>query len=256
MGFTKLLRKIATGSSERQSLCLVEKEEKTEVAITPGLERISVVHNGKRVVIQRDQNTKATIPELFNKTSRPCPPFCVQPMKAAAGVETIGELELLDYLQQLQTEKDKVVVIDSRLKSWVDKGTIPGSIHIPWTSLVAKEGATLSGVIRLLKKHFSVSLLDGMTDEDVGKALKVGKMEDVFDFSLAKTLVLFCNGSWCGQTAESIKALIEIGYPPEKLKYYRDGMQGWVSLGFTTVISDQASCEVKKPSCKTSYRAA
>jgi len=256
MGFTKLLRKIATGSSERQSLCLVEDEQDVDVAITPDLERVMVIHNGERLVIQRNQNTKATIPELFNKTSRPCPPFCVQPMKVAAGVETIGELELLDYLEQLQDANNNVLVIDSRLKSWVDKGTIPGSVHIPWISLVAKEGATLSSVIRILRKQFSVSLNEGQTLEDVSLALKNNNLEDVFDYSQAKTLVLFCNGSWCGQTSESIKALLALGYPAEKLKYYRDGMQGWVSLGFTTVKSDSDSCEVKKPQCKKSKRAA
>jgi len=256
MGFTKFLRKIATGSSERQSLCLVEEEQELDVAITPDLEQITVIHNATRVVIKRDQNTEAVIPELFNKTSRPCPPFCVQPMKVAAGVETIGELELLDYLVQSQDAQNKVLVIDSRLSSWVEKGTIPGSIHIPWTSLVAKEGATLSSVIRLLQKQFSVSLLNGKSVEDVSLALKNNNWLGVFDYSQAKTLVLFCNGSWCGQTSESIKALLALGYPPEKLKYYRDGMQGWVSLGFTTVESGSDSCQIKKPQCTKSNRAA
>ena len=258
MGFTKFLRKIATGSSEHQSLCLVEDEQEQEVdvAITPDLERITVIHKGTRVVIERNQNTKAAIPELFNRTSRPCPPFCVQPMKVAEGVETIGELELLDYLEQSQESRNKVLVIDSRLSSWVEKGTIPGSIHIPWTSLVAREGATLSGVIRLLQKQFSVSLLNGKSVEDVSLALKNNNLSEVFDYSQAKILVLFCNGSWCGQTSKSIKALLALGYPPEKLKYYRDGMQGWVSLGFTTVVSGSDSCEIKKPQCIKSNRAA
>ena len=36
---------------------------------------------------------------------------------------------------------------------------------------------------------------------------------------------------------ESMKELIAIGYPEEKLKWYRGGMQSWLSLGLTTVNS-------------------
>ena len=56
-----------------------------------------------------------------------------------------------------------------------------------------------------------------------------------FDFSQAKTLVLFCNGPWCGQSPNNIKGLLKIGYPASKIKWYRGGMQEWESLGLTTV---------------------
>jgi rhodanese-related sulfurtransferase len=32
-----------------------------------------------------------------------------------------------------------------------------------------------------------------------------------------------------------IKALLEVGYPAEKIKYYRGGMQAWTSLGLSVV---------------------
>ncbi len=34
------------------------------------------------------------------------------------------------------------------------------------------------------------------------------------------------------------KALLNLGYPPHKLKWYRGGMQSWEQLGLTTVKSD------------------
>ena len=34
-------------------------------------------------------------------------------------------------------------------------------------------------------------------------------------------------------------SLLKMGYPPEKLKYYRGGMQAWTSLGLT-VVGDKA----------------
>ena len=51
----------------------------------------------------------------------------------------------------------------------------------------------------------------------------------------AKTLILFCNGAWCGQSPTNLRALMDLGYPAHKLKWYRGGMQAWEQLGFTTV---------------------
>jgi rhodanese-related sulfurtransferase len=58
---------------------------------------------------------------------------------------------------------------------------------------------------------------------------------DKMDFSNAKTLVMFCNGSWCPQSTLNIRSLIKKGYPADKIKWYRGGMQSWVTLGLTTV---------------------
>ncbi len=229
MSFTKLIRKIATGSSEKQSFKVI-KNEKT-VNISSDLETITVKHKGQPFTIRREQDPSATIPSLFNKTSRPCPPFCVQPMVVAPNVETIAELELLNYLQLSQTEP--VVIVDSRIKRWVDTGTIPGAIHIPWTSLTATNETGINKLLTILEDNFSVKITEGITKDKVVEALLKGESDNLFDFSHAKTVVLFCNGSWCGQTSESVKALLELGYPAEKLKYYREGMQGWVSLGLS-----------------------
>ncbi len=46
-------------------------------------------------------------------------------------------------------------------------------------------------------------------------------------------IVLFCNGPWCGQSPTAIRRIIEAGYPAEKIRYYRWGMQGWRMLGLT-----------------------
>jgi len=100
--------------------------------------------------------------------------------------------------------------------SFYKKGTIPGSINYPFT---------------LFNKDKS--------DPDLAKALKqlgvVDKGIGEFDFTNAKELLLWCNGPWCGQSPRAIKGLISLGYPPERLKYFRGGMQMWQILGFTTV---------------------
>jgi len=245
MDFTQLLRRISTGSSESQFSPNISKRALDSLGITPEIGSIPVIHKGERIIIKRERQLDPTILSLFNNVARPCPPFCVQPMLVAPNVETIGELELLDYLQQINT--GSVLVIDSRLTSWVNKGTIPGSIHIPWTSLVRSEGATLKSTLDIFIQQFSVEIVEGKNAGNVSDALAENRISDVLDYSNAKTLVIFCNGTWCGQTAESIKALLDIGYPAEKIKYYRDGMQGWVTLGLTTVTEE--ACTVVRPNC-------
>jgi len=61
------------------------------------------------------------------------------------------------------------------------------------------------------------------------------RRDGFWNFDKAKTLVLFCNGSWCGQSPTTIKGLLKIGYPAHKILWYRGGMQDWESLGLTTL---------------------
>mgnify|MGYP003386543178 FL=1 len=112
------------------------------------------------------------------------------------------------------------MVIDSRTPDWVARGTIAGAVNIPWTGLDAKKGATELDIELIVIDEF------GATKDDNGK----------WDFSNAKTLVLFCNGMWCGQSPRNINTLLSMGYPAEKLKWYRGGMQTWHVLGLSTVM--------------------
>ncbi|MEH6504289.1 MAG: rhodanese-like domain-containing protein [Cycloclasticus sp.] len=188
-----------------------------KVKITTDIGSIEVLHNGKKVTIKRNQNPKNTIDADYALTSRHCPPFCIRPIKLAPGVETIGELELMDYLQKTGADKS-IMIIDSRTPDWVARGTIAGAVNIPWTKLDAEKGATDLDIEAIVVDEF------GATVED-----------DKWDFSKAKTLVLFCNGMWCGQSPRNIYSLLALGYPAEKLKWYRGGMQTWHALGLSTV---------------------
>ena len=53
------------------------------------------------------------------------------------------------------------------------------------------------------------------------------------NFSAALDLALFCNGPWCYQSPRAIRNLLDVGYPADKLRYYRGGMQDWLILGLT-----------------------
>lgn len=186
------------------------------VGITETLPWVEVRHRGKTVRVERIQNNTNFIDFEYAVTSRPCPPYCIQPMVLAPGVETIGELEVLAYLQRLGTD-DSILVIDSRDPDWLTKGMIPGAISIPWTRLHPGEAGPES-VADILQFQFG--------------AIRQGP---IWNFNFARTLVFYCNGMWCGQSPTNIRALLAMGYPAHKLKWYRDGMQGWKLLGLTTV---------------------
>ena len=172
-----------------------------EVRITEELLEVEVPTADGPMVIGRDQDTFATIDPNYSMTSRPCPPFCIQPMAPAAGITTVGELELIDFLRD-----GRGLLIDGRTENYYFEETIPGAINMPYTEMAVRLDEL--GCVR--------------TDER-------------WDCTGAKEVLLFCNGAWCGQSPTAIRAMVREGYPPERIRYYRGGMQAWKSLGLTTV---------------------
>lgn len=148
--------------------------------------------------ISRIQDNAHELTGEWARTSRPCPPFCIQPMTPAPGVTTIGELELMDMLEAGQ------MVVDSRTTEWFDKGSIPGAINMPYTEAVDRLGELGCEVD-----------FDGWTCEE------------------AVPVAMFCNGPWCGQSPSAIRRMIEAGFPADKIFYYRGGMQAWRLLGLS-----------------------
>ncbi len=199
------------------SMTAAQAADDIKVKITPEIAKVDVVHNGKKMAISRNQDDKNNVNPAFAKTSRHCPPFCIQPATLAPGVETIAEVEVLDYLAQMSNGDDSILVIDSRTPDWVERGTIPGAVNIPWDKLNASKS-----------DPFTIA-------EILENKLGARQQEGLWDYSNAKTLVLFCNGMWCGQSPTNIKTLLKFGYPADKIKWYRGGMQDWEILGLTTV---------------------
>jgi rhodanese-related sulfurtransferase len=185
--------------------------ESKKILISPGLYSIEVKHKGKIITIKRNQNRKNIISKYYQPTHR----GKIQPMRPFAPhvVETIGALEMINYLKQLEHKKDSIIIIDSRTKAWVKRGTIPGTVNIPFTEFKEDDRA-----VEIMEEQFDVL-----------------NMGSVLNFSNAKTLVMYCNGIWCGQSPTAIKKLLDYGYPASKIKYFRGGMQNWESLGLTVV---------------------
>ncbi len=136
----------------------------------------------------------------------------VSPMKIAEGIETYGELEVLQFLKQMQSSKN-MLLIDSRTSNWYKYQTIPSAINIPYTYFTKPDK---------FSSQFSNSL----------KLMGITKQKNDYNFKDAKTILLFCNGPWCGQSPVMIKKLLKLGYPSSKIKWYRGGMHSWLSLNF------------------------
>ena len=129
-----------------------------DVKIDEEIGFVDVIHNGEKIRIQRNQNTSNMINSEYAQTSRKCPPFCIQPISLGHGVETIGELEILKYLEKISNGNNSIIVIDSRTKDWVKKGTIPGSVNIPWKLLKPEAGADPFQIADILEKEFNIQV--------------------------------------------------------------------------------------------------
>ena len=138
----------------------------------------------------------------------------VSPIKFTDKVETYGEVEVLEFIEKAAENKNYLLV-DSRTEDWYYHSTIPSAVNIPY--LYANKSQYISEFNEMMK------------------TLGVKETKNGYDFTNAKTILLFCNGVWCGQSPEAMKQLIKYGYPEEKMKWYRGGIQSWISLGFPTI---------------------
>jgi len=154
-------------------------------------------------------------------------------MQASAQVQTIGELEVIDFIAS-DVKQNSGLLIDARTEGWHKKGTIPGAINIPFTTFALDPtDKELRNVMRTL----GVMRKSAVNDDDSfwGWMSNDSNNNKNWDFSGAKDLVLWCNGMWCGQSPRAIKSLLKHGYPANKIKYFRGGMQTWLILGLTVV---------------------
>ncbi|PFG64294.1 rhodanese-related sulfurtransferase [Thioclava sp. ES.031] len=180
---------------------LVEPAFAEPVNIRPDVMSVTVDTANGPVEIKRIQDNENKLEGDWAKTSRPCPSFCIQPMIPAPGVTPVGELEMLEFLKD-----PNVVVVDGRVTRDFEGGAIPGAVSIPYTQAADRLGELGC------EPDFEGFICDG---------------EDV------KSVALYCNGPWCGQSPAAARRMIEAGFPAEKIYYYRGGMQQWRLLGLT-----------------------
>jgi rhodanese-related sulfurtransferase len=112
----------------------------------------------------------------------------LQRLESVPGVRTVGELELLELVD------DGAVLIDCRTRGSFAGRTIPGSVLLPHDEIVDRRGELDPG----------------------------------------RVSILFCNGPQCPQSPDALRRLVDEGYSPAALAYYRGGMHDWVTLALPT----------------------
>lgn len=126
----------------------------------------------------------------------------VQPFVPQPGVTPVTEIEVLHALNDPST-----MVIDMRDEDGPLGPTIPNSYHIPYNELedrMAELGCQQRG-------------------------------KNQWDCANAFKIVAFCHGPMCVQSPTGIATLVHMGFPVDKISYYRGGMLDWLGFGLSTV---------------------
>jgi rhodanese-related sulfurtransferase len=143
--------------------------------------------------VQISQNRGSVHDAFKNPASRKCKPFCVQP-DSIPGAKTVKVGDFPGMAADINS--GAILVVDMRTAQWFGKGTIPGAVSLPYSSLTGKKTKAKA---------------------------KMRKLKN-------KGVIGFCNGWWCGQSPTGLKAMVKLGYKG-KLYYFRGGVQDWVDAG-------------------------
>lgn len=169
--------------------------------------------NGRTFTVSRNPDTTATLQADFARTSRACPPDCLQPQVIADGVATLGELEVLTFLEDRVTDGTGLL-LDARMPEDFAANHIPGAVNVP-VSTLGPENRFRTDILHALG---AVSNADG-----------------TMNFTDAMALTFYSGGVWSNDAPAAINHLLSFGYPTDKLFYYRGGMQAWLHVGLTAI---------------------
>lgn len=172
--------------------------------------KASFVFNGEQVTIARDNPNAAQRAATFVSSNDACGGPCIAPMQVAEGVETLGESEVLDFLVT-QVAGGQGLMVDARAPLDRAAGFIPGSVNLPFNTLE----------------------LDNSFRDDILQALGARAFDGVFNFTDARSLLVYDNGPSSDEAGRLVANLLQAGYPADMIRYYRGGMQVWSVLGFS-----------------------
>lgn len=162
-----------------------------------------------QTITQQDRIDGASVAAHFMRPQE-CPGVCVAPMQAADGVATVGELEVIGFVTSLVAEGEGLL-IDSRSPETITTLGIVSAVNVP---------AELLGE-------------DNPFRSDILVALGAREFQGVFNFADAMPLMVFDSGPSSTEAATLITSLVDLGYPTDRISYYRGGMQVWSALGLS-----------------------
>ncbi len=204
--------KTLTLTAAALAAALISTNVHAESWIKKGMKEFTVKLDDRTCTIGRNQTKGNKIHPKYETTHRGKP----QPIQLDPKIETLGELEFINWMMKAEKD-DSIMIVDTRTEGWHSDLRIPCTINVPYTQLNDDKDLAM------------IAVMDEFGAEE--------KDDGTLDFTNAKTIVGYCNGYWCGQTPgmfiNAKYSLKNLGYPLEKLKYYRGGMQAWTSLGMS-----------------------
>jgi len=191
--------------TEKQSPLLLassSNDEESVIKITRTMSSVDVIHLG----------TEMSITRVATKEAPSCPPYCIQAM-TIEGIKTVGELETLAFINKLKEKKSRLVIDVRKSKAYKEE-TIPGAINLPYSMLI-----------------------DGSPyQKEVLKLLGSGKkIKKKWFFKHPHQLLIFGENAFSSTASDSIHQLINLGYPKDKILYYRGGIRTWKASGLTLI---------------------
>ncbi|PUE52097.1 sulfurtransferase [Limnohabitans parvus II-B4] len=169
-----------------------------QAAVIPVGTPLNIFDNQKTVVVK---TTKGSVEITRVMTTAGKNGGSLQPLVPVPGVHPVGEIEILEALSDRNS-----LVVDMRDANDRVKGTIPGSVGIPYTEVASRLNE-----------------------------LGCQKSGALWNCTAAKKVFAFCNGPVCPQSPMAIRAMTRDGFPADKIYYYRGGMLDWDALGLTMV---------------------
>lgn len=179
--------------------------------IDPACKKIGITND----MFWKEQYASHEVSEACKSTFITSAGKMVFPMKLHQDVETYGELEVMEFIKEMQHDSS-MLFVDTRDEEWYGYRTIPGADNMHYVYITMPD---------VFPEEYKASL------QKLGIVMRKDK---TYDFSDAKIVLFFCNGAWCSQSPKMIKALLSLGYPPEKIRWYRGGMQTWLATGMTS----------------------
>ena len=176
-----------------------EELEHSTINITQKLVSVDTKHLEHNITIER--TATPSVPS--------CPPFCIQPIKIDK-IKSVGELELLAFIEELKKKKDGLL-IDVRKNSKYREETIPSAINLPYDMLTKASPY----------------------QKEVLKTLGAKKIRNGWFFKNPQKLMIFGESSFSPEASKAVKELLKLGYPKDKILYYRGGILSWKDARLT-----------------------
>jgi rhodanese-related sulfurtransferase len=170
--------------------------------------------NGQEFTITRVSALEQSSISALIQSSATCVASYLSPMSTAPNVPTLGELDVIEFLST-QVESGDGLLIDARLPEDSALGYIPTSVNIPTATLTPSNPYRDEILLALSAQHY----------------------QSVFSFTDAISLMVYDSGPATQDAAALIVDLLVASYPPEKIDYYRGGVQVWTTLGLSTTAA-------------------